>query len=373
MSFLTKYQPPKYFQGRTKVLKCLLRHRDVKATPEESVRQRVLNYLLRVKRWPADRITLEDSIYYVDGSRGRADIVLLDDSKRPLIIIECKATQILLGDDTKSQAIKYAQVRRARAIWLTNGDDSRFFEKVGRGKWRPVEVSRTLGVRVPTWKPPRAPKDRRGLKTFQLGRLPKGTVSAFALSALHLIHADRDFFKLPWSYRGVHVLQDHGVCELSVHTPGGDFHSLYRLFLVATTGRVETAGLGLNPWGDESATLCVVFLKAKRKHHALQLQIRDHVVRTNTHFDVYHRGRMGGRAIKSAVVYDALFENCRDDLITADGRIFLGRLPSNPDRVDWRSSRRLVANILHYALIRSSLRDALPYRKASTATHPRAR
>ncbi|MBZ0271936.1 type I restriction enzyme HsdR N-terminal domain-containing protein [bacterium] len=119
--------------GKTPVLKCLIRNRDIKATPEEKVRQCVLRYLTKIRRWSHAWITLEEGVRYIDGTRGRTDILLKDRDGTPALVIECKAGGILLGEDVRRQAIKYAQVQRAKSVWLTNGDDHRFFEKTAPG------------------------------------------------------------------------------------------------------------------------------------------------------------------------------------------------------------------------------------------------
>ena len=175
---------------------------------------------------------------------------------------------------------------------------------------------------------------------------------------LNVIFSPPGFFKLPWGHRGLHILEDRGISRLSIGTPGGSWNSSYRLFLIATEGRVETAGIGLNRWGDDRLILCVSFLKSGRKHHALQLQVDDWVDNRGDHFEIFHNGRMGGRSIKKEVVVDALYEACRDDILIETGELFLGSLPNDPAEVNQISSRAFIANLLHYALIRTELREA---------------
>ncbi|MBZ0271935.1 hypothetical protein K8I61_07850 [bacterium] len=212
---------------------------------------------------------------------------------------------------------------------------------------------RTLGF-------PRAPRDARGLRRFEnLAKLPPGVDRDFAVSALNLILAPGKFYRLPYSYRGVHILEDRGLSELSIPVPGGGtWNSLYRVFLVATEGRVETAGIGLNRCNPKNIILCVAFLKSNRKHHALQLHFGRNVEPTPGGFAVFHDGRMGGRSIRREAVRDALIESCRDDLVAPDGRIDLGTFKTTPT---WSNSRKLLANVFNYALLRTNLREANPW------------
>ena len=135
------------------------------------------------------------------------------------------------------------------------------------------------------------------------------------------------------------------------------------MFLVATEGRVETVGLGLNAYRSVSAglILCVSFVKRNRTHHALQLRAKKYVEVEPTGFEVWHDGRMGGRAIHSKRVRDAFYEAGRDDLIE-DNRIRLGFVP-RVDRVTWTSSREFLGNLLHYSLVRTQLREAHRHRR----------
>jgi hypothetical protein len=193
-----------------------------------------------------------------------------------------------------------------------------------------------------------------------------------ALTWQRLIQASGDFFKLPYSRGGLHILEDRGLTRLTFHTPGrGPGHTTwYRVFLAATEGRVETIAVGVNSWNPDQAILSVGFLKEARKHHALQLQLSKCPRRPDGAFDIEHHGRMGGRSIASAVVRAALEDAGRDDLLRVDGpdgkvTILLGILPQ-PSRLSWRTSAVLLSNLLHYAVVRTNLREHLPYRHRRT-------
>jgi len=174
--------------------------------------------------------------------------------------------------------------------------------------------------------------------------------------------ASRDFYKLPWAWNGLHIIEDRGLSQLSIPLPGGSpWGTTYRMFLVATEGRVETVGLGLNRYGSTKAglILCVPFVKRNRKHHALQLLVKRYVDVTASGFDIWHDGRIGGRSLKSSLVREAFYEAGRDDLVKGE-QIQLGFLPRVED-MTWTASRHFLANLFHYALVRSQLREAYRY------------
>ena len=149
-------------------------------------------------------------------------------------------------------------------------------------------------------------------------------------------------------------------------TPGGSWHSLYRVFLIATEGRVEPAAVGLNPWPNGELRLCVGFLKQERKHHSLQLDVGKYCEECDDGtYRIFHDGRMGGRSLPNEKVLEALVEACRDDLLVDDQKrpIHLGDLPARPTN-KWIQTRKTLSNILHYALIRTQLREANTYRES---------
>lgn len=81
------------------------RNQLVLKTPEEVVRQKVLQYLLTFTKVPKDMIQVEMllSKYEIESKR-RADIIVEKFDKQanlfsPLAVIECKAPDIMIGDD----------------------------------------------------------------------------------------------------------------------------------------------------------------------------------------------------------------------------------------------------------------------------------
>lgn len=104
------------------------RERLILKTPEETVRQQVLQYLLSCRNIPKEMIQVEMRLskYQVNSAR-RADIIVerFNGNKAelsPLAIIECKAPEIMIGDSAIQQAIDYADDLNADYIFITNGD-----------------------------------------------------------------------------------------------------------------------------------------------------------------------------------------------------------------------------------------------------------
>ena len=89
-------------------------------TPEEWVRQHVLNFLVTEKKIPASSIAVEKELMLNDLKR-RYDIVVYDSSLKPYLIVECKAPYISLDNFVVEQAQRYNITIKADLLMITNG------------------------------------------------------------------------------------------------------------------------------------------------------------------------------------------------------------------------------------------------------------
>lgn len=97
-----------------------VRRRFVTLTPEEWVRQHLLNYLIVIKSVPASLIAVEAPVRY-NTLKKRSDIVVYGSSHKPLLIAECKAPEVPLSQDTLNQVLMYHASFSGRFLVLTNG------------------------------------------------------------------------------------------------------------------------------------------------------------------------------------------------------------------------------------------------------------
>jgi len=97
-----------------------LRRKFVKTTPEEWVRQQFIDFLISTKGFPSGRMVSEYKVSY-NGMNKRCDIAVFDTNSQPQVIVECKAPQIKITEDTFYQIAKYAHVLQAPFLILTNG------------------------------------------------------------------------------------------------------------------------------------------------------------------------------------------------------------------------------------------------------------
>jgi len=89
-------------------------------TPEEWVRQHVVNYLIHEKGYPLSLISLEKEIE-LNGNKKRYDIVVYTKQLTPEIIIECKSPEIPLSEKVLEQALRYNLILNVNYVFITNG------------------------------------------------------------------------------------------------------------------------------------------------------------------------------------------------------------------------------------------------------------
>jgi len=97
-----------------------IRKKWVIITPEEWVRQHIIQYLILEKEYPTSLIAVEMSIN-VNQTAKRCDIVLFNRDAKPLVIVECKAPSVELTQKTFDQAAVYNMTLMVDYLLITNG------------------------------------------------------------------------------------------------------------------------------------------------------------------------------------------------------------------------------------------------------------
>lgn len=97
-----------------------IRKKFVILTPEEWVRQNVLRFLLEEKKYPKSYINVEKLIKINDLSK-RYDIVVFQPNGEIFLLIECKAPEVQISQQTFDQIARYNLVLNAKYLMITNG------------------------------------------------------------------------------------------------------------------------------------------------------------------------------------------------------------------------------------------------------------
>jgi len=89
-------------------------------TPEEWVRQHFIYYLNKEKNYPMGLMQVEKMIKY-NSMQTRADIVLYNKEGKSNMIVECKAPEVKITQDTFNQIAKYNFQLKVDFLVVTNG------------------------------------------------------------------------------------------------------------------------------------------------------------------------------------------------------------------------------------------------------------
>jgi len=89
-------------------------------TPEEWVRQNFIHYLNKEKKYPFGLMGVEQMVKY-NSLKTRADIVIYNLEGKPNVIVECKAPEVKITQDTFYQIAKYNSQLKVKYLIVTNG------------------------------------------------------------------------------------------------------------------------------------------------------------------------------------------------------------------------------------------------------------
>jgi hypothetical protein len=97
-----------------------IRKKWVVLTPEEHVRQYLLQYLIDTLRYPAALIAVEKQINLGTLTK-RFDIVVYNREHKPWLLAECKAPEVTINDSTLNQLLQYHNTLQCQYWVLFNG------------------------------------------------------------------------------------------------------------------------------------------------------------------------------------------------------------------------------------------------------------
>ncbi|MBL7889467.1 MAG: type I restriction enzyme HsdR N-terminal domain-containing protein [Bacteroidia bacterium] len=99
-----------------------LRKKYVVLTPEEWVRQHIVQYLIQEKKYPASLIAIEIGLKY-NQLQKRADVLVYDRQGAPFLLVECKAPEVKITQDVFHQIAVYNMTFKVKYLLVTNGMD----------------------------------------------------------------------------------------------------------------------------------------------------------------------------------------------------------------------------------------------------------
>nr|WP_294904808.1 type I restriction enzyme HsdR N-terminal domain-containing protein [uncultured Lacibacter sp.] len=100
----------------------------VRLTPEEWVRQNMLQYLIQIKEYPSVFISIEKEIN-LGVLRKRFDVLVFNSEHKPWLMIECKAMDVELSEKTLEQIVRYNISIPVPYLVISNGSFTYAWEK----------------------------------------------------------------------------------------------------------------------------------------------------------------------------------------------------------------------------------------------------
>lgn len=370
-----------------------IREKLICVTPEETVRQKVISYLLKEMKIPKELLDVEAALadYEVKSPR-RADILILnedEEARYPIAVIECKAPDVAIDDRGVEQVWDYCKKLHAEYAVITNSYDFRFYhydEKCFKQMDDLPDYEEMLEGKVYDYTPPE-PFKRIPLLAYEYiyrvnqyrdnGIIGNSSNADIAEIGVNLYECFMDTkHKMPaGKYRLFTLIEDYGIRNLTCgNSSGGKFNGKYRSFLIKYKGNCNFVSFSVMSYStyskpDEVKTAIVIAIdNGTSPHNSLEYALDGSIYIENDDVVFYHHGRMAVGNIGSARKVDLqrLVKRRYPDIIE-DGEICLGRLKM--DRL-WRLDLKRVINVMEnmisYALIRDDLRKKLKQQKIET-------
>ena len=97
-----------------------IRKKFILLTPEEWVRQHVVQYLINEKKYPRSLIKLEGGLK-LNSLQKRTDILFFNSDGKKTLLVECKAPHIPITQETFDQIARYNFIHRVKWLMVSNG------------------------------------------------------------------------------------------------------------------------------------------------------------------------------------------------------------------------------------------------------------
>jgi len=97
-----------------------IRKKYIELTAEEWVRQNCVKFLINEKKYKSQLIAIEKKII-LNNLTKRFDIIAYDNNGDPNLLVECKAPNIAIKQETFDQILSYNRVINSKYLMITNG------------------------------------------------------------------------------------------------------------------------------------------------------------------------------------------------------------------------------------------------------------
>lgn len=356
---------------------CVIRKRYIAATPEEEVRQSIIQYLINEKGYPIESIAIEKPLtHFPDGKgkAGRVDIVISDLEENVLCIIECKEPNENYTDNVIEQILKYDEVVNAESLCIAIGNQFVFLLKEQDQLLKLTEfpsfktlmengqveyfIDEELPFEKFTFIEP-IPNDEidHFLDQGILGERTPREQYSFLINLFNFLIDKSD------TMRTIPGVEDLGLKVTKYgNAGGGQFFSEYRAFHDLSSKSIVSFALLAATSKPElpSFTSLMVAIDVKGSFHlSLELNMDKNVVLDNGFAGVFHDGsitigKLG--AVKRSELLD--FISSRSPELVLNDKVFLGKFDLKKEiRSELPETVNFISRCIQYALLRDEFRS----------------
>jgi hypothetical protein len=389
---LSKYTPKKsYLRNGKKAILCKVRNKLIVKNPEELVRQAFVEYLIKEKNVPFEKIGIEYPLARKKkGERKRADIVVFgnETTENVVLVVECKKDDQFLTEKTLEQVKYYSSILKSNCTVITDGKFFTTFKKVQSSqkqintipKYHDLLSNDALKKYV-VEKKPYARHSLKDLKSDRVhtfmknwGHIGEDTHSSlypFLTNIIDLLFDQNSTFEKV-SFNGITIVKDLGTTINSYgNAGGGRWLGEFKKFLVKhKAGNHITVGIGVMASAKQAnhprfgntrgfTTLVVAVDDFEKSHNSLQLNLDDYTEKNGKEYRIFHSGKLTN-GNKGSIKYDIVKKYIKKHaphLISEDNMIELGAFP---DGVLYKHtdkfSIKFIKNLIEYALLRDEIR-----------------
>jgi len=352
-----------------------VRQKYVQITPEETIRQHVISYLMNQIGVPRENILVEESLAHLDKElKHRVDVLVwyLEENKRKnLLLVECKKSGVSLEGETTEQALTYNKYLAAPFILLTNDAQSLVYH-YSKTAHR-YEALQTLpsfeemcaetGVKkVPrtstSWSRPAYDElhkpdfIRRHRQNGDVGMETPDAVAPFILNIKHCLLDDQERISSPLTVPGCVIAEDCGVVRRRLgNATGKGYDGNYRWFDVRDRfGKKRQAYLAVFGTVRYTSLICGVD-EGDKIVSKLQIRLDVCLKPQNNGFRLTHNGARSGKPAEPLLKY--VYQQV-PELTGADGKIDMGWLDGGKNLcLSDAGTADVIGRVISYLLLRS--------------------
>lgn len=387
--------PNIYYRDNIKCYLDPIRKKLIKVTPEETVRQIIIQFIKKYMKVEEKFIQVEIQLKdYGIKTLKRADIIIeqiIDNVYYPLIVVECKSKNVELTDNVLEQVIGYADDINSPFVIITNGEFMDVLEydeitnqyyylediptykdliinNTNRNSYKKEDFIRTTIGQLNNIKYIEN-KDKE-CRRYMIGDDTDDKIKPFIVNLGEcLLDTSKKFPK--GYYNGVDIVEDIGLRYVTYgNSGGGCFTGIYRTIMIEDKNKnIQMFSFSMLSYeknkeegrkGD--SVLIVAIDNFEKSHNSLQLRIDNKLKFIGEDFiKIIHNGRItvGNRgSAKVDGLKKLISMDCPEIMI--DNEIVLGTLKSNQlYLIDSEDIMLLITNLIKYSLIRETYRKII--------------